>query len=266
MTQRRASSDDHLPDPAHDDKWDIDRSPVFGYSSPAGSATTGSALPARSTTVTGWRRWGRSPWALPVLVAVIVALVGVASLRAARSTATADLQLAEQLASLRVGTTQLLQGTGNLQQDTQGRLLLPLQAEVRNDGDAPVTMTVLATSTDHAVLASAQALPALASGASGQLQWTLAVDCSAVPSAAENTAALNQALRASTTSPTQWLDLQVATGDQSGDDATQQDRQQGQGQGQDQGQTRRYFTADAPGSDVAYLLPFACDPTAVPGE
>jgi len=193
-----------------------------------------------------------------------VALVGGASLRAARSTAAADLQLAEQLASLRVGTTQLLQGTGNLQQDTQGRLLVPLQAEVRNDGDAPVTVTVLATSTQHAVLASAQALPALAGGASGQLQWTVAVNCSAVPGAAENTAALNQALRTSTTSPTQWLDLQVVTGDQVTDEVTQQDRQQGQRQ--DQGQTRRYFTADAPGSDVAYLLPFACDPTAVPGE
>lgn len=224
----------------------------------------GGAVPTRLTTATGWRRWGRSPWALPVLVAVITALVGGASLRAARSAVTTDLQLAEQLASLRVGTTQLLQGTDNLQQDAQGRLLVPLQAEVRNDGDAPVTVTVLATSTQHAVMASAQALPGLAGGASGQLQWTVAVDCSAVPSAADNTAALNQALRTSTTSPTQWLDLLVAIGDQTGDDVDQQDRQQGQRQGQ--GQTRRYFTADAPGSDIAYLLPFACDPTAVPSE
>ncbi|MBF5082157.1 hypothetical protein [Quadrisphaera sp. INWT6] len=254
-----------MPDPAHDDEWDVDESPSPGHPSTPGSATTDGAVPALSTTATAGRRRGHSPWALPVLVAVITALIGGAGLRAARSAATHDLQLAEQLASLRVGTTQVLQGTDNLQRDAQGRLVVPLQAEVRNDGDAPVTVTVLATSTQHAVLASAQALPALAGGASGQLQWTVAVDCSAVPSAADNTAALNQALRISTTSPTQWLDLRVATDDQTGDDVTQQDRQQGQGQGQDQGQTRRYFTADAPGSDVAYLLPFACDPTAVPG-
>lgn len=188
----------------------------------------------------------RSPWVRPVAAAVLVLLVGAAGVRAVRSATTAEAVLAQQLASVQVGTTQFMQDPGELQEDEQGRLLVPLQAAVRNDGQAPVSLEVEGASTEHAVLAAAPELRELGVGAEGLLEWTLAVDCAEVPSAEEAAAALNQAVRTSSTARTQWLGLRVQV--------RQEQVQQ------------RFFTADAPGSDIAFLLPFACNPFAVAGQ